>query len=469
MHVDRLLPGATSSFDDDEEKRSTPTSTRSEKTVSIEEDEIQETQSKGVLPSNTNESTPNKTSPSKSLKDDSAPQIIDLTGLEVDKKETTPAPIAEKTEKVEQRKSDKENGPETEETQAIEPEKANENGHKPKRKSKRESNCKRSSSKPRKSKKDVEQSKDETDNKEKSTKKKSPKRTSIRKVAPSNQVEATGESSRPIPKKEAPPVVKSSAPLGVKPSTLPKTTKASSEVPTTPSKQENNIRKSTQTKKGGNPDDFQKRKEAKAKRADDLRNYLGTVGDTLMVEPRSDDSVSYLTIPQAIQGDADHNMVDLNKLPKPPAPLRTVNPMISMGDDGEFEPERRISYDLEALMGHRVPSKTKQNKWENVSVITDDIETVLGENEKAEIISLQSNGIKFGHESSRNTEFTDIDLEQPSKKAASSVDCKTESRPTVVTVLEDLQNLMIRRPLLSSVTFVFLVATLVFLGIALMQ
>lgn len=427
--VDQILPSASPVLDDNEIY------------VDNEHEVLKATDMKESAPSvaSTEES-------GKSLVD--APQVIDLTGYDEDGNEAKEAADDAQKEETVHSKNGEIIERKSKDIQPSEPNDFDEENGKPKRKSKRESSSKRASSKTGKSKKA------ESDSKEKSSKKKASKRKSAKKEA----VEFIGESSRPIPNTESPTVDKAPVPT--------KTAEVSQDVPSTPAKQGKDTAKSTPNKKkSDSPDDFEKeRRQAKTKRADDLRDYLGTVGDTLLVEPRSDDSVSYLTIPHDLKGDGDHHHVDLNKLPK--APLSAVNPMISMGDDdGELEPERRISYDLEALMSHKVPPKSKENKWENVSVITDDVETVLGENEN-EVVTLQNNGIKVDNQ---NSELADIDVEQPSKEATTAVgDCKTESR-TLVSTLEELQDLMMRKPIAASVIFVFLVALLVFLGIALMQ
>lgn len=477
------LPTSSPSFDadeiymddnsGDEVLKPTQESLRSEKTLSIEEEEAQEAQPKSSpLPLDTNELTPNTTSTTKSLKETSkpladTPVIIDLTDYAEEKKDGDTT--------KEEAGDEKANEQMTESSQtSSEPKKANGVDPKPKRKSKRSSSTKSANSsksgnsKTRKSKVKAQKSEEETGSQEKSPKKKLSKKKSVKKVVVSSPIESTDESSKPVAKTtNSPPADKERE---VKPAQSPPS------VPGTPTKQPKNFGKPSPTKKQASPkkvaspNDFQKRKEAKAKRADELRDYLGTVGDTLVVEPRSDDSVSYLTVPPALQqADVEHHHGDLNKLPKSQVPPRTVNPMISMGDDGNCEPaERRISYDLEALMSHQVPPKQRNSKWENVSVITDEVETVLGENDNADVVSVQSHGVKLGNEN-RDLGLTDIDLEQPSKEASTAVDCKTTSTTTFVSILEDLQNLMIRRPISASVIFVFLVATLVFLGIMLMQ
>ncbi|KAL3931920.1 MAG: hypothetical protein SGBAC_011088 [Bacillariaceae sp.] len=441
-------------------------SLRSEKTLSIEEEEAQEAKPKSSpLPLDTNELTPNTTSTTKSLKETfkplaDAPVIIDLTNYSEEKNDV------DKTK--EEAGEEKANEQMTEASQtSSEPKKANISDPKPKRKSKRASSTKSANSsksgnsKTRKSKVKAQKSEEETGSQEKNPKKKVSKKKSVKKVIVPNPIESTDESSTPVPKTTTSPPADKEREV--------KSAQSPPSAPVTPTKQPQNVGKTSPTKKQASPkkvaspNDFQKRKEAKAKRANELQDYLGTVGDTLMVEPRSDDSVSYLTVPPALQqADVNHHHGDLDKLPKSQVPSRTVNPMISMGDDGNCEPtERRISYDLEALMSHQVPPKQRNSKWENVSVITDEVETVLGENDNADVVKLGSENCDLRH--------TDIDLEQPSKEASTAVDCKTKSTTTFVSILEDLQNLMIRRPISASLIFVFLVATLVFLGIMLMQ
>lgn len=418
-------------------------SSRSQKTVSIEEDEYQEGKSKTSTHLDKNDVTPNTTSTSKRLKEETSkslavsPPIIDLTDYEEDKVD------GEKSKEAYQGTDEGQaNEKMVDYTETSEPKNPNEPSQKSKRKSMGASSTKR------KSKGKSLKSDEASGSKEKSPKKKLLKKRSEK------QAQSADESSKTPSETKSSPADKDSE--------VPSKSKSSLPVPVEPTKKQNDVKGSTPYKKDSSaPDDFKKRKEAKEKRADELRNYLGTVGDTLMVEPRSDDSVSYLTIPQTLEADSDHPG-DLNKLPKSQVPPRTVNPMIQMGDDGECEPDRRISYDLEALMSHQVPPVPRHSKWEVVSVITDDIETVLGENENAEVVTLQNHGIKLGHKS-RGTE-----LEQPSKNAT-AVDCKTASRTTVASIIEDLQSLMIRKPISASAIFVFLVAALVFLGIALMQ
>jgi len=308
---------------------------------------------------------------------------------------------------------------------------------------------------------DQKKSSDERPQKRKSKRSKSANRTSSskRKSKRASAVHMSGEITERVEKSPRTPKRKSMKQVPATESQQPLsklvTPKATSS-PATPTK----TRKSVNQKSSN---DFQKRKEAKGKRADDLRNYLGGIDDTLMVEQRSDDSVSYLTMPLALQGEGD-----LHKLSKAQTP-KTANPMISMGDGGEDEPGRRISYDLEALMSHRGPTKQISNKWESVSVITDDVETVFKNGGVAvDIISLQSFGIKFGEEDEEMGMKT-VDLEQPSEDATTNVACDTKTKVSLATVLEDAQNLMLKRPISASVTFVFIIATLVFLGIAVVK
>ncbi|CAJ1966390.1 unnamed protein product [Cylindrotheca closterium] len=468
-HIDQQLRTSSSpSFGNDEMHldnngevlKTTTNSARSEKTLSIEEDEAQVAQSKSSLPLDKNELTPNTTSSTKSLKETpksegDAPPIIDLTHYEDEKVVTVDENDGEKANEIDRQKDDEEVDEKmTESTPSSKAKNTSDSSQKSKRKSKRASSTKR------KSKVKTQKSEEETGNQETSSKKRLSKTKSV-----SNTIgSADGGSSKRTTSKS-----KSSTKPREEPSKFEKTPPT---VPATPTKKQNGVvRQSTSTpnKKDSNANDFQKRKEAKEKRADDLRNYLGTVGDTLMVEPRSDDSVSYLTMPPALEANGGDHDSDLNKLPKSQVPPQTVNPMIKMGDDGECEPDRRLSYDLEALMRHKVPTKSRNSKWENVSVITDDVETVLGEDDNAEVVNLQSHDdVKLGDESG-NMEFADIDLEQTSKEVATAVDCKLATKTTVVSILEDLQSLMIRKPITASVVFVFLVAALVVLGMALMQ
>eukprot|EP00980_Cylindrotheca_fusiformis_P002660 scaffold622_cov102-Cylindrotheca_fusiformis.AAC.9 len=113
--------------------------------------------------------------------------------------------------------------------------------------------------------------------------------------------------------------------------------------------------------------DFKLRKMAKEKRASDLQDFLGNLGDTLMVEERSDDTVSFLSVPKDLEDGLGIKEI----------PAEGPNPMISMNDDEEEPSSPRISYGLEALMNQGY--RPRGERWENVSETTEEVETVLGE------------------------------------------------------------------------------------------
>lgn len=116
--------------------------------------------------------------------------------------------------------------------------------------------------------------------------------------------------------------------------------------------------------------DFKIRKQAKEKRASELQVFLGEIGDTLEVQERSDDSVSFLSVPK----DLEDGGISKDTKPRPSDPQKN-NPMVSMNDDDdEDDCYPRLSYGLEALM-----SQDRDEKWENVSETTEEVETVLGE------------------------------------------------------------------------------------------
>jgi hypothetical protein len=106
------------------------------------------------------------------------------------------------------------------------------------------------------------------------------------------------------------------------------------------------------------------------------------------VEQRSDDSVSFMTVPKDF---ADGDGEALHKL----RPSDPHNPMLAMGDE-EAESLPRLSYGLEALMNQS--NRARDEKWENVSDTTEEVETVIGEDLDEEMglmsVDLQPSGME---------------------------------------------------------------------------
>jgi hypothetical protein len=150
---------------------------------------------------------------------------------------------------------------------------------------------------------------------------------------------------------------------------------------TSPKKQESILSPKKQS-------DFKIRKLAKEKRSSELQLFLGGIGDTLTVEQRSDDSISFMTVDKEF-GDSDGEALHKSR------PLDPQNLMLAMGDEEE-ESFPRLSYGLEALMNQN--SRTRDEKWENVSDTTEEVETVLGEDLDEEMgltsVDLQPSGME---------------------------------------------------------------------------